>query len=51
LKALRITTDDLEKYLEEEREYLEEVDREVIEDATLVSAEYAELLEKLAMAK
>jgi hypothetical protein len=41
----------LENFLEEEREYLEEVSREDTQDATLISAEYVELLEKLTIAK
>jgi ABC-type transporter Mla subunit MlaD len=51
LHSLKITTDDLEQYLEEERDYLDQVIQEDIQDASSISAEYVELLKKLATAK
>jgi hypothetical protein len=51
LKALSITTNDLEEYLEDERNYLDEINQEVTRDDTMISAEYVELLEKLSRAK
>jgi hypothetical protein len=51
LRTLGITTDDLERYLEDERDYLDEINQEDTRDDTMISAEYVELLEKLARAK
>ena len=51
LKTLRLTSDNLEQYHEDERKYLNELTEETAEDETSVSAKYVELLEKLASAK
>jgi hypothetical protein len=52
LMAITKTTPEmLEKYLDDERQYLERVTNDVEDDESSVSAQYVELLEKLATAK
>jgi hypothetical protein len=47
LQKLKLSTQDLEKFLEDERAYLNNVDREDSDDAVAKSAEYVQLLLKL----
>jgi hypothetical protein len=51
LTITETTPEMLEKYLEDEREYLGKVTKELEEDESSVPAEYADLLQKLAVAK
>jgi hypothetical protein len=51
LTITETTPEMLEKYLEDEREYLGKVTKELEEDEISVPAEYADLLQNLAVAK
>jgi hypothetical protein len=51
LKAWKLKTDDLERYLDDERRYLDGDQREGGYTAIAVSAEYVQLLDKLASAE
>jgi hypothetical protein len=47
LQKLKLSTQDLEKFLEDECAYLNNVDREDSDDTVAKSAEYVQLLLKL----
>jgi hypothetical protein len=51
LKSQKLMTDNLEAYLEDERQYLEHTQREWDDDITTISAQYVQLLDKFALAK
>jgi hypothetical protein len=51
LKARKLKTVDLERYLDDERRYLDGVSQREGDTAIAVSAEYVQLLDKLASAE